>query len=112
MAENEYLTKAEHSEFAKRIDDHNAQQDKEIEALKENVKRIETLTVSVEKMAVSIENMAKEMGKHNDSLDKLDSRLEDIENEPATKWKDMTKYILTAILGIVIGLVAMRLGLQ
>ena len=53
------ITRAEHEEFAKRIDEWEKRQDRRLELLEENVREIGALTTSVEKLAQSVENMQK-----------------------------------------------------
>lgn len=54
------ITRAEHEEFRRRIEEENKRQDKRIEILEENAKRIEGLNSSIEKLALNMENMLKE----------------------------------------------------
>ena len=44
-------------------------------------------------------------------IDRMDERLAALESEPADKWRRTSDYVLTAILGVVLGLVASNLGL-
>ena len=99
------ITRAEHEEFRRRIEEENKRQDKRLELLEQNTKQIGSLTVSVEKLAISIESMVKEQEQQGQRLDKL-------EDAPAEKWKIVGKTILTSVIsavsgGIVVGIVAM-----
>ncbi len=109
--DNEKLSVEVHTEFAKRIEEHNAIQDKRLDALEKNVQEIQNLTVSIEKMTIGIESMTKEMGRQNESINKLDSRLDDIEKEPADKWKRFVWLILAAVVGGVLVVVGQTIGL-
>ena len=88
-----------------KYDEINASQNRRLDALEENIKQIQSLTVSVEKMAMSIEQMTKELAKQGE-------RLETIEKEPAQKWKQATWIVLTAILTAVVTFVLTRLGVK
>ncbi len=57
---DEVITRAEHEEFCRRIDEENRRQNRRIELLEEGEQRIATLTASVERLATSMESMLKE----------------------------------------------------
>ena len=54
------ISRAEHEEFARRIDAQEKRQDRRLELLEENVREIGALTVSVQKLAQSLQSMVKE----------------------------------------------------
>lgn len=94
---DEFITRQEHEEFARRMEAENARRDDEnnrqnhrIDALEESVKQINKLAVSVEKMAVSTEQMAKELGKQGE-------RLEVLEKKPVQTWEGIKTTIIAAI---------------
>ncbi len=98
------VTQAEHKEFAKRQDEENKRQNKRIDELEETVRQIGTLTASVEKLAVSIESMAREQEQQG-------KQLQEIEARDGEKWRQVTGYIVTAVIGIILGFIATHLGL-
>lgn len=100
----EYVRREEHTEFAKRIEDEHHRQNERIELLEEAVKQNTALTLSVEKLANNMENMANEQIKQGE-------RLEALEGRDGEMWRTVVKYVLTAALGLVIGLVATQIGL-
>lgn len=100
----EYVGREEHTEFAKRIEDEHHRQNERIELLEEAVKQNTALTLSVEKLANNMENMANEQAKQGE-------RLEALEGRDGEMWRTVVKYVLTAALGLVIGLVATQIGL-
>ena len=51
------ITRAEHEEFRRRIEEENKRQDRRLELLEHTVQQISDLTTSVEKLAVSMEGM-------------------------------------------------------
>lgn len=101
----EYVGREEHSEFAKRIDDEEKRQNKRIDVLEQTVKEISSLVSSVEKLASNMENMVKEQEKQG-------KRLEALEGKDGEMWRTVVKYVLTTALGLVIGIVAMQIGLK
>lgn len=99
-----YVTWDAHKAFEEKIEAEDHRQNKRIDALEDNVKQIQELTVSVREMAVSLGQMTRE-------LEKQGSRLEAIEKEPADKWKQASWIILSVILTAVITLCLTKIGL-
>lgn len=99
------ISRAEHEEFRKRMEEANNRQDKRIELLEEGLQKQTTLLASIEKLAVNMETMQKELTKQG-------KRLEVLEGRDGEKWRSVVGYIITAVICIVIGYIASRLGLQ
>ena len=97
------ITRSEHEEFAKRIEERDKRQDRRIELLEENTRQIGALTVSVEKLAQSIEVMCKEQEQQGQRLQTLESR-------DGEMWRKVVGYVITAIIGIVVGFVFTQIG--
>lgn len=105
------ILRAEHDEFCKRMEienkrlaDEDTRLGRRIALLEDNTKQIQTLVTNVERLAVSMENMAKTQAEQS-------SRLDDLEARDGEKWRQVTGYIITAIIGVLIGLVTTHLGL-
>ena len=98
------ITRAEHEEFRRRLEEENQRQDKRIALLEENTKQIGSLTVSVEKLAQSIELMVKEQEKQG-------RRLEVLESRDGELWRKVIGYAVTAVIGAVLGFLARQIGL-
>ena len=98
------ITRAEHEEFARRIDDWERRQDKRLELLEENVREIGALTTSVEKLAQSVESMVKEQERQGNRLEALESR-------DGEKWRKLVGYVISALAAGVVGFLLARLGL-
>ena len=58
--DQEYITRAEHEEFRKRIEAEDHRQNRRIELLEESIEQQKTLTSSVEKLALNMESMLNE----------------------------------------------------
>ena len=101
----EYVGREEHTEFARRIQEEEHRQNRRIELLEESVKQNTALTLSVEKLANNMENMANEQMRQG-------KRLEALEGRDGDMWRTVVKYVLTTILGLVIGVVAIQIGLK
>lgn len=86
----DYLTRVEHDEFVKRMEDEHNRQNHRISDMERTVKQIQNLTLSIEKMALNVENMAKELKRQGDHIEKL-------EEAPGHNWNKLKDGILGAI---------------
>ena len=98
------ITRAEHEEFRRRLEEENKRQDKRIELLEQNTTRLETLNTSIEKLAVNMESMCKEQVQQG-------KRLEVLEGRDGEKWRKAAGYVVTTIISIVIGFVFAQIGM-
>lgn len=98
------ITRAEHEEFRRRLEEENARQDKRISLLEDSVRQTGALTAAVERLATNMENMAKEQ-------DKQGKRLEVLEKRDGEMWRKVVGYIVTAVIGIVLGFIFTQIGL-
>lgn len=87
---DEPISRAEHEEFARRIDAQEKRQDRRLELLEENVREIGALTVSVQKLAQSLQSMVREQEQQGRRLQALESR-------DGEKWRKLMGYIATAL---------------
>lgn len=90
-----YISRAEHNEFAQRMEDEHHRQNRRITLLEDNIKITQGLTLSVEKMAINMECMLKEQKKQGE-------RLEILEGVPKKNW-DSFKFAIIGALGTAIG---------
>ena len=84
------ITRAEHNEFVKRIEDEEHRQNRRLEELESNVRQIQALTISVERMACSIQQMTEELKTQG-------RRLDGLEDVPAQDWKTLKAGIIGAV---------------
>lgn len=98
------ITRAEHEEFRKRIDETNKRQDRRISEMEENLKEMTALTSSIERLAVNMENMAKEQSRQG-------KRLEVLESRDGEMWRKAVAYVITAVLGAVAGFIFTQIGI-
>ena len=101
---DDYVTRAEHEEVRKRLDAENNRQNRRIELLEKNGQQIQTLVTSVEKLALNMENMLKEQERQGE-------RLEVLENRDGEMWRKVTGYVVTAVIGIVLGYIFTQIGM-
>lgn len=98
------ITRAEHEEFCRRIDEENRRQNRRIELLEENAQRIGTLTASVERLATNMESMLKEQERQG-------KRLETLENRDGEMWRKVVGYAATFIVGAVLAFLFGQVGM-
>lgn len=88
----EYIGRAEHDEFVKRMEQEHLRQNKRLTNVEEMLKRYTEMAISVEKLAIGVENMVEEQKKQG-------ARLERLENEPADNWKQLKIGFYSAVGG-------------
>lgn len=98
------ISRAEHEEFAKRIEEENHRQNRRLEILEKNMQQLAALTSSVEKLAYSIEGMVKEQENQGNRLEKLESK-------DGEKWRSVSSYVITVIIGLVLGYIFQQAGI-
>ena len=98
------ITRAEHDEFARRMDAENKRLHYRINEVEDTVKKIQDLAQSVERLAISIESMAQEQKEQGE-------RLEVLEGRDGEKWRQVSGYVITTVIGIIIGFVCYKIGL-
>lgn len=98
------ITRAEHEEFRRRIEEEYNRQNSRIKLLEEQTKTITDLAISVKELAMSIKQMAETQKEQGEKLEKLES-------QDGEMWRKVTGYIITAIIGIVIGFVFQQIGM-
>lgn len=104
MDEKDLITRKEHEEFVRRMDEANGRQSKRLEIVEKDVRQIGSLTTAVEKLAFSMENMVREQMKQGERLDQLESR-------DGEMWRKVTSYIVTAVVGAVVCYIMTRIGM-
>lgn len=98
------ITRAEHEEFRRRMEEEHKRQDARLEELEVATKQIGALTTSVEKLALSIENMVDEQRKQGE-------RLEALEGRDGEMWRKVTGYVITTVIGAVVGFILTKIGI-
>lgn len=98
------ITRAEHVEFEKRMQDEHKRQNHRIDELEKAFEQNNKLLISVEKLALSMENMQKELRDQS-------NRLDTIEGRDGEMWRKVVGYVVTAVIGAVIGFVFTQIGM-
>lgn len=97
------ITRAEHDEFVKRIEDENHRQNRRLDIIDGKISELMKLTSSIERLATNMESMVKEQEKQG-------KRLGDLESRDGEMWRKIIGYAVTTIIGIVIGCIFKNLG--
>ena len=92
---DDYITKAVHDEFSRRIEQENERQNHRLANLESAINQLSELVSSVKVLAVNVENIAKEINEQG-------IRLKEIEGKPAKKWELIVSSLITGIIGAVI----------
>jgi hypothetical protein len=98
------LTRAEHEEFCKRVEAEDNRQNKRLEILEEQTKQFIDLALSVRELAQSVKQLAETQKAQGEKLDELESR-------DGEMWRRVSGYVITSIIGLVVGYLFHKLGL-
>ncbi len=105
------ITRAEHEEYrrevsllAQRLEDEDKRQNQRIAVLEDKVNQISELTISVNKLATNMNNMYEEQKQQGE-------RLKILENRDGEMWRKVVGYVITAVVGIVVGFIFNQLGM-
>ena len=97
------ITRAEHEEFRKRIEEENNRQNRRLELVEDNMRQIGALTTSVEKLAVNMEGRLREQEEQS-------GRLRTLEGRDGEKWRKVMSFIVTGVVSAVVGFVFAQIG--
>ncbi|MCD8097004.1 MAG: hypothetical protein LUE31_03005 [Lachnospiraceae bacterium] len=100
----DWISRKEHEEFCKRMEEEDHRQNKRIDILEDTTRQINSLTTSVEKLALSLESMVKEQEAQG-------KRLEALEGRDGEMWRKVVGYVITAVIGIVLGYIFTQIGM-
>lgn len=96
MSDLEYVTLPAYKERMKALDD----RINKVEAITEEIRN---LTLSVERLTITLSNVVKEQ-------DSQEARIEMIEAKDGEMWRTFVKYVITAVVGVVVGFVMRNVG--
>lgn len=95
----------------KRIDDENARQKQRLEVVEGYREEINNLAMSVTDLANSIKMNTKENDRLLLCINSIDARLVKIENQDGERWRSVVGYLITGVLGIIIGYLFKQVGI-
>lgn len=110
--DGDYISRQEHEEFRRlmnsenqRLHEEDNRQNHRLDTLEETIKQVAAISTSVEKLALNMENMLKEQVSQG-------KRLETLEGRDGEMWRKVVGYLVTTILGIVVGYIFTQLKIQ
>jgi hypothetical protein len=98
------ITRAEHEEFCKRVEAEDHRQNERLEILEEQTKQFTDLVLSVRELAQSVKQLAEIQKAQGEKLDELESR-------DGEMWRRVSAYLITSIVGLIVGYLFHKLGL-
>ena len=98
------ITRAEHNEFVKRIDEEHSRTNQRLKNLEELTKQMTDIAVSVKELAISVKQMAETQRVQGEKLEELEGR-------DGEMWRKISSYVLTAIIGAIVCFVLTHIGL-
>ena len=101
---DEFLTKVEHVEFAKRMEEEHIRQNHRISNLEKANEQNNRLLISVERLATNMENMQREQKDQGE-------RLEALEERDGEMWRKSIGYLVSAVIGGVIVFLFKQVGM-
>ena len=101
--DNGFLLREVHEEFAGRMEDEHKRINHRLGKVEETIGEINRLTLSVQSLAESVQRMCKEQERQSE-------RLQTLEGRDGEKWREVVKYLITGVVGAVVGYIMTRLG--
>ena len=102
--EHEYISRNEYEEHSKRMEDEHRRMNHRIADVEKAIDENHKLLVSVEKLAINMEGLQREQKEQGNRLEALESR-------DGEMWRKAVGYVVTAIIGIVVGYIFKQFGM-
>lgn len=96
MGDLEYVTLPAYKERMKALDD----RINKVEAVTEEIRN---LTLSVERLTITLSNVVRQQ-------ESQENRIDIIESKDGEMWRTFVKYVITAVVGVVVGFVMRNVG--
>lgn len=98
------IMRAEHEEFVRRMEGEHKRQNKRLDLLEKQTEQITDIAMSTKELAISVKQMAEEQREQGNRLEKLEGR-------DGEMWRKVVGYVITAVVGILIGFVFRQIGM-
>ena len=99
-----YVTRLEYEEHNKRMEDEHKRMNHRLKEAEESLRQIGELTISVKEIAISMKNVSEEQKA-------LRTDMEEMKGRDGELWRKVTGYIVTTVIGIVVGYIFTQLGM-
>lgn len=100
----DFISRQEHKEFVQRMEDEHKRINRRMEILENVTNQIHELTLSVKEIAFSTKDIKEEQKAQGNRLEALEAR-------DGEMWRKVTGYVITAVIGIVVGYVFNQFGM-
>lgn len=104
MEEN-YITRPEHEEFKKRLEDEESRQNRRLEVIENRVDKLIDMQASLAVMQAGIDSISQE-------VKRIGAEVDSIKQEPADKWKKAVWIVVSVFLTAVITFFLTNLGVR
>ena len=99
------ITRAEHEEFRRRMEEEHKRTNERLGKLEEQNETVVSTALSVKELATSVKSMADEQKTQGEKLERLEAR-------DGQMWRKVVGYIVTAVVGILVGFVFQQIGIS
>ena len=100
----DFISRQEHKEFVQRMEDEHKRINRRMEILENVTNQIHELTLSVKEIAYSTKDIKEEQKAQGNRLEALEAR-------DGEMWRKLTGYVITAVIGIVVGYIFNQFGM-
>lgn len=100
----DFISRQEHKEFVQRMEDEHKRINRRMEILENVTNQIHELTLSVKEIAYSTKDIKEEQKAQGNRLEALEAR-------DGEMWRKVTGYVITAVIGIVVGYIFNQFGM-
>lgn len=98
------IMRAEHEEFVRRMEEEHKRQNKRLDLLEKQTEQITDIAMSTKELVISVKHMAEEQREQGNRLERLEGR-------DGEMWRKVVGYVITAVIGILIGFVFRQIGM-
>lgn len=102
---DEYITRPEHDEFKRRLEDEEARQNRRLEVMENRVDKLIDMQASLAVMQAGIDSISQE-------VKRIGTEVDAIKQEPADKWRKATWIIVTVVLTAAVTFFLSRMGVK
>lgn len=102
--DGDYVSIQLHNEYAQRVAEEHERQNHRITNLERAVEENSKLALSIERLTISVQRMVEEQKAQGERLETLESR-------DGEMWRKIVGYVITAILGIIVGYIFKQIGM-
>ena len=100
---DDYITRPEHEEFKKRLEDEESRQNRRLEVIENRVDKLIDMQASLAVMQAGIDSISQE-------VKRIGAEVDSIRQEPADKWKKAVWIVVTVILTAAVTYLLSRMG--